>query len=144
MGPLFYLAPEGKGEMAGTVTTTRESDFNGPKPEVKWTLDILSDAAGAADTTIAGMKGWKLAEVQTVPDSGGTQPDADYTGSITDADGGELLEIPARSQTAKEYIGGHETLGYSPRIDGTITITMAAMGNAKGTTMMIRFEQEAA
>ena len=130
--------------MAGTVTKTRASNFAGENREIVWTLDILSAADGSADTTIVGMKGWFLKEVQTVPDAGATQPDASYTGSITDADGGELLEIPARSQTAKEYIGGHESLGYSPKIDGTITITMAGMGSANGTTMMLRFEKEAA
>ena len=127
--------------MAGSVATTRSSNFKGKVNERYVSLACTADAADGSvpDTDLAGFEGWRLTEVQTIPGTGGVQPDA-YTVTVSDADGGTLLLTSNRSQTAKEFVGGHETLGYYPKIEGNITVAVGDLGNSNETTVKLKFE----
>lgn len=128
--------------MAGTVTVTKAPNFNGEVRERVFTLACVGDAADGGSVpseTLKSLKGYRLTELQTTPGSGGVQPD-EYTVEVTDADGGTLLLTSSRSQTAKEYAGGHETLGYYPKIDGNIAIAVSDLGNSNETTLKLKFE----
>lgn len=129
--------------MAGTVTQTNQYNLaDGKTRERVYTLECTGDAADGGsvpNSTIAGMAGWRLTEIQTIPGSGGVQPDA-YTVTVTDADSGQLVLTPNRSQTAKEYYGGHETIGYYPKIEGDLTVAISDLGNSNETTVKLKFE----
>ncbi len=129
--------------MAGTVTASSAYILaDGKTRERVYTLACVGDAADGGSVpvaTISGMAGWRLTELQTKPGSGGAQPDA-YTVAIADSDSGALLTTSARSQTAKEFVGGHESLGYYPKIEGDITVTLTALGNSNTTTVKLKFE----
>lgn len=136
--------------MAGEVTKSRTSNFRGTAREVNIALACTSDAAAGTipDTTIPLMNGFQLTEVHNL-NPAAAYPTTTYRIKITDADGGVLLLTGNRSVTAsaKEFTGGHETLGWYPRITGTITVSFrnsaddgaANVGNSKTFTVTLVF-----
>ncbi len=139
--------------MAGSVTVSRASNFTGLVREILISFACTSDAAAGTipDQDIVGLTEWELKEVQNI-NPASAQPSTTYKIKIVDADGGELLKTTDRSTTAsaKEFTGGHETLGWYPRIDGTITVKFrnsaddaaANVGNSKTVTIKLRFEKK--
>jgi hypothetical protein len=129
--------------MAGSVVTTRTSNAKGKSFDVIYTLLCTGDSGDGGSVpaeTIKRLEGYRLTELQTVPGAGAAQPDA-YDVTISDADSGTLLSATGRSQTAKEFVGGHETLGYYPKIDGTISIAVTDLGNSNEATLKLKFEK---
>ena len=140
--------------MAGSsVTPTRVSNFAGLAKEVLISLACVSDdAAGTIpDEDIAGMQEWELKEVQNV-NPAASQPTTAYKIKIEDSEAGVIFLSTDRSvvASAKEFTGGHETLGWYPRVDGTITVKFrnsaddaaADVGNSKTVTLRLRFEKK--
>ena len=129
--------------MAGSVVQTNAYNLaDGKTRERVYTLACVGDSADGGSVpaaTISGMAAWRLTEVQTIPGSGGVQPDA-YTVTVADSDSGTLLLTTNRSQTDKEFVGGHETLGYYPKIEGDITVTVSDLVNSNETTVKLKFE----
>ena len=127
--------------MAGTVTVTESRDLDGESKDIMRTLACVADAADGSvpTTTIKGLNGLRLTELMTTPGTGGAAPSA-YTVTVKDEDGGTLLETSNRSTTAKEYVGGHESLGYYPKIEGDITVEVSDLGNSNETTVKLKFE----
>ena len=140
--------------MPGSVTVTQNSNFVGEARELLITLACVSDASAGTipDQDLKGLTEWNLIEIQNI------NPAADhatttYKVKIVDADGGTLfIHSGDRSivASAKEYTGGHEHLGWYPRIDGTITVKFrnsdddaaAGIGNSKALTIKLRFEKK--
>jgi hypothetical protein len=140
--------------MAGSsVTVTRASNFKGLAREILISLACVSDdgAGTIPDQDIAGLDEWELKEVQSI-NPASAQPSTAYKIKIEDADAGVLLITTDRSvvASAKEFVGGHETLGWYPRIDGTITVKFRTsaddgagnLGNSKTVTLKLRFEKK--
>lgn len=137
--------------MAGSsVTLTRTSNFKGEVREVLMTLACVSDDTDGSvpDQEIKGMTEWELKDMQNV-NPAANQPTTAYKIKIVDDEAGILLRSTDRSIVAsdKEFTGGHETLGYFPKIDGTITVKFrnsaddaaADVGNSKTFTVRLRF-----
>ena len=139
--------------MAGTVTVTQTSNFTGLAREMMISLACVSDASAGTipDQDLVGYDQWELKEVQNI-NPASAQPTTTYKIKIVDADAGELLKTTDRSvvASAKEFTGGHETLGWYPRVDGTITVKFrnsaddaaANVRNSKTVTVKLRFEKK--
>jgi len=138
--------------MAGTVTETGRASnvFN----EIIVTLACTSDASAGTipDTNLTGLEKYELKEVVNI-NPASAQPSTAYLIAIEDADGLRMFTSPtSRSVTASaaESTGGHETLGWYPRVDGTITVKFrtaaddgaADVGNSKTLTVRLRFERK--
>ena len=140
--------------MAGSsVTVTRASNFTGMVRELLISLACVSDdgAGTIPDQDIAGLTEWELKEVQNI-NPAAAHPTTAYKVKIEDSDAGVLLITTDRSVVAskKEFTGGHEQLGWYPRIDGTITVKFrnsaddaaANVGNSKTVNIKLRFEKK--
>jgi len=118
--------------MAGTVTTT-EVTFSSPK---KITFDWLSSAGGAADATTVNSYGGGVLLVAFVPDSGGTQPDDNYTVVLKNPDGIDLLAgqaVANRDDTATQYL----TSGMGALAAEKLTLGVTSAGSANGGTVIV-------
>jgi hypothetical protein len=140
--------------MAGSsVTVARASNFKGLAREILISLACVSDDGNGSipDQDITGLEEWELKEVQNI-NPGSAQPTTTYKVKIVDADAGAMFLSGDLSITAseKEFTGGHNTLGWYPRIDGTITVkfrnsadsAVANVGNSKTFTVKLRFEKK--
>lgn len=111
-----------------------------------WVETVTGNVAGNAEIVIARERpnffrvaGRYLYEVITVPGVGAVQPNA-WTGSVDDALGRELVEIPLRSDTDTETIEGYATLGYYPPITNSWTVTLTGIGQDNQVTVYLVFD----
>lgn len=140
--------------MAGTVTATRSSNFGGMAREAIVSLACTSDASAGTlpNTNINIGADWELKEIINI-NPASAQPTTGYRIKITDPNGLRIFfSSTDRSTTASavEAAGGHEELGWYPRIDGQITVSFrdsgdsaaADVGNSKTFTVKLRFEKK--
>ncbi len=136
--------------MAGSVVQTRTTNPDKIKTERIITLACTSDASDGTipDTTLAGLTSYALTEVLTTPAGGATAPETAYRVQVVDANGAQIfLSGSARSLSAAERESGHNTLGYFPSVDNTLTAKIVAtgslaaanIGNSNVITVTLRF-----
>ncbi len=101
------------------------------------TFDWLSDASGDSTDTTAETQEivGHVSRVVTVPDSGGTQPSANYDIVLNDAQGVDVLSAGGanRSQTAAEDIEPDPPI----IVVGTLALVVSNAGNVKGGTVYV-------
>lgn len=99
---------------------------------------LLSDASGdvVATTRVNGY----LAAIEIVPDSGGTQPTDQFDITIDTEGGTEIFADTGVGNAATEYSCPALDTYFKYAISGTLTITGANMGNAKGATILLHIE----
>ena len=130
--------------MAGTLTVTSER-IGAIR---KWTLDWLSDAAGAVDVAARSYgRGW-LRQVKFEPDAAGTQPTTLYDVVLNDEGGEDVLTGTGAdlSNTVGKYavpmIGDGTTTDKLVFLDGqNYDLIVAAAGNAKGGLVYLYVEE---
>lgn len=140
--------------MAGTVTQTRSSNYFGRVAECIVSLACVSDASAGTipNETVNIGKDWELKEVINI-NPAADQPTTAYRIKIVDTNGVKAYFSPTdRSITASavESSGGHEHIGWYPRIDGAVTVSFrdsgdtgaANVGNSKSFTVKLRFEKK--
>ena len=116
----------------GTVSTTRTDLAAGvSRYEVLW----LSDGSGDVNGRAVRMEPGFLLHVETVPDSGGTQPDALYDLTLDDSDAVDVLDALAAnlSQTTAKIFQMSTPLF----IDDDLVPVITNAGNAKRGTIVI-------
>jgi len=137
--------------MAGTVTVTRTSNFGGMAREAIVSLACVSDSSAGTipNQNINIGADWELREVINI-NPASAQPTTGYRIKIVDPNGLKIFfSSTDRSTTASavEANGGHEYIGWYPRIDGQITVSFrdtgdasaANVGNSKTFTVKLRF-----
>lgn len=120
--------------MAGTVTTTEETQHTVHKILFDWT----SSAGGAADATTSNTYDGVVGRVVFVPDGGGTQPSANYDVVVNDADSVDILDAGGGdlSNTATEQLG-NILGGVSVVSNSKLTLGVTNAGSAKGGKVII-------
>jgi len=88
-------------------------------------------------------KGFWLTAIDTIPGTGGDQPDA-YTVDVFDQDAidismttGNIADIANRSQTVKERFIVSDTSGYWWEITSALTIALSSLGASNKTTVIL-------
>jgi hypothetical protein len=138
---------------AGTVTQTihyDQHDAFGHIVTIKHA--ILSDASAGTvpDTTIpmqfvddssparrVDLNGFYIYSVETIPGAGADAPTA-YTLDITNGEGTSIVDLSARSTSAKEYVNA-AGLGFFPAVTGDMTLVVGNLGNANTTEIYVTF-----
>jgi len=119
--------------MAGTVTTTEITTTSVKKLTFAWT----STAGGAADGTSTAAFDGAIIGLTTIPSGGGTAPSDNYSVSVTDADGHDvLLGAGALRDTANTEHVAQTSLG---GVAGSkLTVNITAAGASKQGTVILR------
>lgn len=107
------------------------------------TLTLVGDEAGGAVTAedidlsfILTGEPYYLYYVETIPTA--AAPDA-YTVTLTDADGGTVLALSARSTSAKEYADASEDLPNYWPVVGDLTLAATDIGASNSTVIRLIF-----
>lgn len=118
--------------MAGSITFSYSADRHGTVQVV--TFDWTCTAGGAVSGVLSAPVNGVINRAVTVPDGGGTQPADLYDVTLKDEWGFDLLGGSGanRSQTATE-----EIVPTSRAVAGTLELTVANAGNAKGGTLIL-------
>jgi len=120
---------------AQVVTKTEKCEEYRPVKLIKW--DWLSTDGGAVSSACTNKVTGVISKVVIVPDGGGTAPTTLYDMTILDENSIDVLEGNGAdcSATATEYLDQSDGLGNV--CDSTLTLTIAAAGNAKGGTVYL-------
>lgn len=96
----------------------------------------VSSAGGAVSGTALTLKAGSLIQAELTPDSGGTQPSDQYDLTILDTNGVDVL---AGAGANLSNAASAMVVGTSVWIDqgGSLTITIANAGSAKGGTVVL-------
>lgn len=99
------------------------------------TGDAADGSVPNFDIELTEIRGFFLYEIETVPGSGGDQPDA-YTLAVQNSRATALVSLAARSTTANEVAIIED--GF-PLMDTTPTLVIGDLGNSNTTTIVIKF-----
>ena len=126
--------------MAGTVTVAEQLHRAVRSIRWTWVSDGSGDASGTDTEKI--VLGTPMALV-FIPDTGGTQPDDNYTVKILDTDNADILRGQG-SARAQIYSDTTEQITYGdstePRtFDSKLSLVVSGAGNAKGGQVVMYF-----
>lgn len=115
---------------AQVVTITENPEEYLPVKSIKW--DWLCTDGGVVSSTTLNKYCGIITKVVIIPDGAPTAPTAAYDMTILDENGIDVLEGNGAdcSATATEYLDQSDGLGNVS--ESTLTLTIAAAGNAKG------------
>lgn len=120
--------------MAGSIVVTSVVADCGIQA-IKYSVDWLSDAAGAVSGNSFDMGGGEILSVTFIPDGGGTQPTDLYDVTLLDGNGVDILSglgANLSNVSASRVKPALSTYGRYMIQSGSFTPTIANAGNAKG------------
>lgn len=126
---------------AGTATVTTSAVGAGV---IKYSVAWVCDASGVVSSATWSIKAGHIWQVNQIPDGGGTQPSDLYDMTIGDANSADILagtgaNLSNAGPTYRAPLIGDGT-NFNQQLyveSGTVTLTIANAGNAKGGTVVL-------